>query len=312
MTERLHARMEDALDRVARGDRSSEDVLEALAYVLAVACIDGRPPRLDRERIARIEARARRVLHEAERDADEDVRSAARLARAGLDVLCGRHPREPLPRDLLPPSPLRLVDLLAGRLDGLASASCALAQAATEGGRKELALLRHLRGGPEAASPPPVAPQASTRAAVQRPRRSRTPGSTPPVDREHEAPVLALAARSRTTMRDPSRGRSIARLDDPPVEAVLFGRGRSRELALYAAAAVPLRFVASGLRLVDLAGGYFLGRIAAGVRRLDGWLHAGDHRVRWRLSLDDTGPRTSRGSSTRSRKRRGRHIRRET
>lgn len=228
-------------------------VLEALALTVALELTGdlGRLSSSERDRLRRVGQRA--LLHVgAPRDDDEELealRMGAAIARDGLRALA----RRPLPAEERPSLDARvtlppgdLVRLLGGRLDGFAAGSLALRARRSVEAVAELAALRRLA--------------------------------------EPEGARLALAAADVTAVRDPASGRWIGALEALGAEAVLFEAGE-RRLAVYSEDPEPLRLVAAELSTEDVREGYWIGRVAEGVARVEAVLHVGERAEPWSLDL---------------------------
>ncbi len=237
-----------------RAGDDPEPVLEALALSVALELTGdlARLPTADRERLRRLGQRA--LLHVGSARDDEDeleaLRMAAAIARDGLRALS----RRPTPaeerlrtdaRVLVPPGDL--VRLVEGGLDGFAAGSLAMRARRSPALMAEIALLQRVRE-PEA------------------------------------APALRMAAADAAAVRDPSEGRLVGTLDALGAEAVLFD-GSPRRLAVYAEDPQPLRLLAPELTTEDVREGYWIGRVADGVVRLEAALHAGERAEPWTLDL---------------------------
>lgn len=167
------------------------------------------------------------------------------VAEAALRLL-GHGPVEDLPRDLVRPSARRLTRLLRGELDPIAAAHCA---GWLDQHPDEAELLRILARAEGAATP----------------RR------------------IPVAAASAARMRDPSEGKLVDTREDPAVQAIWFGD--SRELAIYAGEAAPVRLEAEGVTTREIAPGYWIGEVAPGLTSLDATVYVGDETLRWSLHL---------------------------
>ncbi len=229
-----------------------EGVLEALALSVALELTSdlARVPAAARDSLRRVGQRA--LLHVgAAPGADEDElearRMAAAIARDGLRALAGRaRPGEPeIDARKTVPS-ADLARLLAGRLDGFAAGSLAM----------------RVRRSPHALSERKALVRAS----------------------EPEERTLALAAAEASPVRDPAGGRTVGTLEPVGAEAVLF-EGPEPRLAVYAEDPAPLRLVGPGLTTEDVREGYWIGRIHAGVRRIEATLHVGDRVEPWVIDL---------------------------
>jgi hypothetical protein len=250
-------------------------VLEALAWACALDATGSPSAERRRADVRALASRGRAALLAAAVPSDDDRAEAVALARAGLALLGGQRPRTLPAGDLIRPSPRRVAALLAGTLDGLSAASCALALARTVEGRAEIAILSRAAEGDAAA-----------------------------VSATTDEP-LALAAQEAQPMRSPREGRRIARLAAPEVEAVLFERRGQRELAVYGTASEPVRLVADCLTPVDFRGGYFLCSVAPRASLVNGQLHAGDRIVPWTFALAADRPRKKRAARPKRVSRRG-------
>ena len=80
-------------------------------------------------------------------------------------------------------------------------------------------------------------------------------------------------------MIDPAEGHPIGALDAVGAEAILFegpvDPAHERRIAVYAEDPSPLRLVAEGLTTEDVREGYWIGRVADGLERLEAVLHVG-------------------------------------
>ncbi|MBX3276154.1 MAG: hypothetical protein KF729_38230 [Sandaracinaceae bacterium] len=267
MTEAAPERMLDRLierwregARRARAWQPSDDpepVLEALAQTIALELTGalGHVARDERDALRRAGQVAMLQLGRGDRDEDEleALRVCAALARDGLRALAGRAlPEEPSPaRDLravIPPA--ELARLLRGELDGFAAGALAMRVRRSEEALAELRAAFRLSGAPGQAR-------------------------------------LALAAAEAARVIDPAAGRLLGVHPSLGVEAVLFDpaeEGGEVRLALYAEDPAPLRLLADGVSTLDVREGYWIGRVAAGVRALDAVLHAGERREPWHLA----------------------------
>lgn len=238
----------------AVGWRSGDDpeaVLEALACTVALELTGdlGRVPGDARDTLRKVGQRALLHLGGQERDEEEleALRMCASIARDGLRALSGRpRPEEPEASTRVTIPPGDLTRLLAGGLDGFAAGSLAMRVRRSEAARAELRALRAL---------------------------SR------PVER-----TLSLAAADAAAVLDPAAGRPVGTLDALGAEAVLF-EGPPRRLAVYAEDPAALRLVADELTTEDVREGYWIGRVAEGVTRLEATLHVGERSEPWVLDL---------------------------
>jgi len=256
MHEGLRTAWKSALDRVS-GWRPGTDpapVLETLSLAL-VLDLTGDLAAAPASELALLRERGRRALlaagaPEGTPEADrQDAAWARALAGAGLDVIDPKpQPREPSPpADPLRPSAGRISRMLRGELDGFSAGACALALRASADGA-----LRVLAMAEGTAEEP-----------------------------------LAVAAQDAPPVRAPSDGTLVARLDEPEVEALLFPEPTPRRLAVYAAASDPVRLVADGVTTEEMLPGYWIGRLAEGVLRVEAELHVGDGAVPWSFDLPE-------------------------
>lgn len=255
MTERLIQRWRDDAQRATRW-RSGDDpepVLDALALTVALELTGdlGRVARDERDALRKVGQLALLQLGGPDRDEEEleALRMCATIARDGLRALGGR----PLPdepriegdvRLLVPPSDL--TRLLGGQLDGFAAGALAMRVRRSEAAMAELSTLARL-----------AAPAEGER--------------------------ITLAAAEAAAVIDPAGGRLLGAHPTLGVEAYLF-EGDAVRLALYAEEPDPLRLVAPELTTEDVREGYWVGRVADGVRRIEAILHAGDRSEPWTLA----------------------------
>lgn len=239
----------------AYGDAASvEPMLEAaaLAVVLELEGSLSRVP--ERERRAVRDA-ARRALLRARRgpdDDDDDAESmhvAAGLAREGLRALTGEPPA-------------------TGELRAGAGAWHPPASA----------LIAMRRGAPDGLAAASVALHVGRCAACAAALQVSSGGG---------AALLRAAAASAAPMLAPQSGRIVGTRDAPGAEAVVFDDASGVLLAIYASEPVPVRYVGTGVTTEDMRAGYWAGRCAPGLLRLDGTLHVGESAVPWVIVLGD-------------------------
>lgn len=244
----------------AYGESASvEPVLEAaaLGVVLELTGALSRIP--ERERHTVRDA-ARRALLRAPTGAQEDddeergddadaLRLAVALAREGVRALAGKpsaaSERPQEPSAWHPPAGA-LLAMSRGAPDALAAASVAL----------------HVRRCAACAT----ALQVSS-------------------GRAESAGRLRAAAASAGPMLAPHGGRAVATRSAPDAEAVAFDDARGVLLAIYTSEPLPVRYVADGLTTQDMRPGYWSGRCAPGVTRLDGTLHVGETAAAWAIDV---------------------------
>jgi hypothetical protein len=101
---------------------------------------------------------------------------------------------------------------------------------------------------------------------------------------EERAAPLRIAAEA-LPLRAPGKGKSLGKLAKLGVEAVLFTDADARRIAVYGGPRATLRLVADALKTEDLRPGYWLGRVAPRVTKIDAILHVDDARVPWKLVL---------------------------
>jgi len=244
--------LEEALDRALVRARAGDaraagaGALEALSLVHVLEA-EGGLARLTPARRAALRALAPRIL--ALPRGDEDHAIVLALARAALAALGGR--RSSPPRSPLHVTDRALVAMRDGKPDPLAAGLAAAHVLGCASCRARLGVLRTVDVEPA-------------------PRSAR--------------PLLA-AADSAPPMRRPASGRRLGAIAAHGVEAVLFEDGGARRVAVYASEPVAVRLVADGLTSEHASPGYWIGKLAARVRRIDAVLHVGRTRARWRLDL---------------------------
>lgn len=255
MTERLIQKWRDDARRATqwRSGDDAEPVLEALALTVALELTGdlGRVAREERDALRKVGQLAMLQLGGPDRDEDEleALRMCAAIARDGLRALGGRPlPDEPAiegdVRVIIPPSDL--TRMLGGQLDGFAAGALAMRVRRSEAALAELSTLIRL-----------AAPAGEEK--------------------------IALAAAEAAAVLDPAGGRLLGTHPTLGVEAYLF-EGSELRLALYAEEPDPLRLVAPELTTEDVREGYWIGRVADGVRRIEATLHVGDRAEPWALS----------------------------
>ncbi|MEZ4335878.1 MAG: hypothetical protein R3B82_04560 [Sandaracinaceae bacterium] len=229
-------------------------MLDALALTVALELTGdlGRVAREERDALRKVGQLAMLQLGGPDRDEEEleALRMCAAIARDGLRALGGRPlPDEPLiegdPRVIIPPSGLSR--LLRGQLDGFAAGALAMRVRRSPVAMAELSTLTRLAS---------------------------------PAGEEK----IALAAAEAAAVLDPAGGRLLDTHPTLGVEAYLF-EGSELRLALYAEDPDPLRLVAPELTTEDVREGYWIGRVADGVRRVEATLHVGDRSEPWVLAF---------------------------
>lgn len=271
MTDALIRGWQERAERAAGWSSGAdpEPVLEALAMTVALELTGALTavPSAERDALRKLGQRA--LLNVGGRDLDEDeleaLRLAASIARDGLRALSGR----PLPderelggevRAALPVGDLRR--LLDGALDGFAAGALAMRA------RRSPAAVRELRA---------------------------MLGLHAPSYAETGARTLSLAAAEAARVLDPAEGHPIGALDAVGAEAILFegpvDPAHERRIAVYAEDPSPLRLVAEGLTTEDVREGYWIGRVADGLERLEAVLHVGEATHAWPLDLSLASPR---------------------
>jgi hypothetical protein len=263
MAEALVERFLEDARRASRWARGEDPfpVLEALGYAVALHLVGALDHVPSSARAALLEAAeaaldaARAVGGDDPDDAEAYARGAL-LGALGARLLAG----EPagalrgVPADALDPTDRRVMRMLAGELDGLSAAACAVRCMKRDDPRPRL--LWTVDAGASAAR------------ASQRPE------------------PLRLAAADPAPIRPPDEGRFVGALEDTLLEAVFFPE--ERQLAVYAATPAFLQVLAPGITPKDVKPGYFLGELAPDVdvgAPLELDVRLGDRTFRWGLTL---------------------------
>ncbi len=239
-------------------EEAIEDLIEPAGWVLVLVVLDA----LDGadERNAERSAVRTAVAAALEHCEDELVRG---VGEAVLRALGSPHAsngnvtsiaKTVWPADAIRPSPRRLSRLLRGELDGFAAAHVA----------------GWLHAHPEECE--------LVRAMVR-------------IESE-QPPSIELAAASGGHMRDPSEGEVVGTkqaVDDKTaidLEAVLFRKPSPRQIAIYAAEPIAVRFEADGVTTDEIAPGYWIGTLDRTVRTtIEGKVHAGSQVEPWTIEF---------------------------
>jgi hypothetical protein len=97
--------------------------------------------------------------------------------------------------------------------------------------------------------------------------------------------MLRAAAASAPAMLAPVEGRLIARRTAPDAEAFAFDDANETRIAIYVDTSQPVQYQAEGVTMDDMRPGYWAGRCARTILRVDGTLHVGGAAEPWALDI---------------------------